>query len=374
MVVIILGFIFSKYSLTFFMKKLSIFCAVCFVLSALGYTTEDISNANYLADQKIVTKQTTGTGYRLDDKILRQEVIGMALKVKGITLPENYTCKKYFADATKNDWVCRAVELAADNGIISRSNKYANPGKSITKSEALAMVMNAWGITYAKNITYTGYKASTPKWQIDVVEWAVQNWILKTAINFWVDKEALRKEVFEFAKKTKISNFDEIYSNEVISFRYPSEYYDIYDGIIKKTYLKTEGETINIWLNDTDWIQIIYLENKYTEQDILDILYEDEFCNTPSIKNKEYLSSWATMFSLVHLKTLEKCNSLSPLLHFPKEWILISIQLGNSGTSLQFLDDSWQFNSDDVSYNTKYHPYIQGRMIKFLESFKVITK
>jgi len=143
MVVIILGFIFSKYSLTFFMKKLSIFCAVCFVLSALGYTTEDISNANYLADQKIVTKQTTGTGYRLDDKILRQEVIGMALKVKGITLPENYTCKKYFADATKNDWVCRAVELAADNGIISRSNKYANPGKSITKSEALAMVMNA---------------------------------------------------------------------------------------------------------------------------------------------------------------------------------------------------------------------------------------
>jgi hypothetical protein len=70
----------------------------------------------------------------------------MALKVKGVTLPENYTCKKYFADATKNDWICRAVELAADNGIISRSTKYANPGKSVTKSEALAMVMKAGGI------------------------------------------------------------------------------------------------------------------------------------------------------------------------------------------------------------------------------------
>lgn len=63
-----------------------------------------------------------------------------------MTLPENYTCKKYFADATKNDWVCRAVELAADNGIITRSNKYANPGKSITRAEALAMVMKAGGV------------------------------------------------------------------------------------------------------------------------------------------------------------------------------------------------------------------------------------
>jgi hypothetical protein len=58
-------------------------------------------------------------------------------------LPENYKCKKYFADAIKNDWVCRAVELAADNGIITRSNKYANPGKFVTRAEALAIVMSA---------------------------------------------------------------------------------------------------------------------------------------------------------------------------------------------------------------------------------------
>ncbi len=72
----------------------------------------------------------------------------MALKIKWITLPEKYTCKKYFSDVTSsNDWVCKAIEIAADNGIITRSNKYANPGMYITRAEALAMVMKAEGIT-----------------------------------------------------------------------------------------------------------------------------------------------------------------------------------------------------------------------------------
>jgi hypothetical protein len=64
------------------MKKLSILCALCFVISSFGYTSEDFSNANSLADQQIIMKQTIASKYGLDNKILRQEVIGMALKVK----------------------------------------------------------------------------------------------------------------------------------------------------------------------------------------------------------------------------------------------------------------------------------------------------
>ena len=64
------------------MKKIFLLSSLCFIISSFGFTSEDTANANFLADQKIVTKQTTATGYRLDDKILRQEVIGMALKVK----------------------------------------------------------------------------------------------------------------------------------------------------------------------------------------------------------------------------------------------------------------------------------------------------
>jgi len=67
----------------------------------------------------------------------------MALAVKGVEVPADYTCKKYFADVIKNDWVCGVIETAADNGIITRSNRYANPGKDISRSEALKMIMTA---------------------------------------------------------------------------------------------------------------------------------------------------------------------------------------------------------------------------------------
>ena len=152
-----------------------VFC----VWATFGYTSEDLSNANSLADQGIVTKQTTASKYRLDDKILRQEVIAMALKVKWVALPENYKCKKYFADATKSDWICRAVELAADNGIITRSNKKANPGKYVTRAEALAMMMKADDIEVQKSIgmsEWFGYYDKNGNmandWQSDVLETA----------------------------------------------------------------------------------------------------------------------------------------------------------------------------------------------------------
>jgi hypothetical protein len=110
----------------------------------MASTVQDFANAVFLSDRAIITPQTESYQYRLDDKILRQEVIGMALKIKGIPLPENYKCKKYFVDTIKNDWVCRAVELAADNGIITRSNKYANPGKNITRAEALGIIRGSF--------------------------------------------------------------------------------------------------------------------------------------------------------------------------------------------------------------------------------------
>lgn len=64
------------------MKKFSILYVFCFTLSVLAYTMTDFDNAKYLADNGIITPQTTATKYRLDDNILRQEVIGMALKLK----------------------------------------------------------------------------------------------------------------------------------------------------------------------------------------------------------------------------------------------------------------------------------------------------
>ncbi len=48
---------------------------------AWGYTQNDINHANYLAQGNIIVDQSGDPAkYRLDDSILRQEIIGMMMK------------------------------------------------------------------------------------------------------------------------------------------------------------------------------------------------------------------------------------------------------------------------------------------------------
>ena len=135
------------------MKKLffiSIAFSMLFSLSGvLAYTKADVEFATFLADGNFIVRQSSNTDYRFQDTITRAEVIGIALKMKGIELPSNYTCKNYYSDVSynsTNNWICRAVELAADNGIITRYNSRARPQESISRSEALAIIMNAGGM------------------------------------------------------------------------------------------------------------------------------------------------------------------------------------------------------------------------------------
>jgi len=129
------------------MKKTFLLFSLCSLLFSLSevraYTQTDVDNANILADNRIITKQADEKLYRLDDTITRAEVVGTALKFRGVALPENYTCKKYFSDVTNNDWICRAVEIAADLGFVSRTNTTYRPQANITRAEALAMVYQA---------------------------------------------------------------------------------------------------------------------------------------------------------------------------------------------------------------------------------------
>jgi hypothetical protein len=60
----------------------SLFSLLFSLSEARAYTSTDVSNANYLADQDIIVKQSTTAGYRLNDRITRAEAIGTALKLK----------------------------------------------------------------------------------------------------------------------------------------------------------------------------------------------------------------------------------------------------------------------------------------------------
>lgn len=57
------------------MKKLLISSLVATSIFAFAYTQVDVDNANFLAEKKIITQQSTATGYRLDDTITRAELV-----------------------------------------------------------------------------------------------------------------------------------------------------------------------------------------------------------------------------------------------------------------------------------------------------------
>lgn len=125
------------------MKKFLLSSLLSISVWTFAYTEIDIWNAKSLANMGIVVEQSTIGEYRLDDTITRAEVVGIALKLYGTKLPDSYICKGYFSDVTNNDWICRAVELAADNGLITRSNQTFRPQDKITRAEALAIILQA---------------------------------------------------------------------------------------------------------------------------------------------------------------------------------------------------------------------------------------
>ncbi len=149
------------------MKKLLLSSLVATSIFTFAYTTTDVSNASFLANQGIIVKQSIESNYRLDNTITRAEAIGIALKIKWVTLPDSYSCKKYFSDTTTNDWKCRAIELAADNGIITRNNTKARPNDTITRAEALAIVMKAGGVEIQNMPSINNYDPSLGDFVID---------------------------------------------------------------------------------------------------------------------------------------------------------------------------------------------------------------
>jgi len=145
------------------MKKLFlIFCLWC--LPIVGVFAEDATHANALAKLWIITDWSSAPSrYRLSEPMLRQELIGIALQMNGAQLPDKFRCRGYFTDAAQNDWVCRAAELAADNGLITRNNTTFRPMSFVTRAESLSILMQAAGI----KITSSGID-----WVTDIMDQA----------------------------------------------------------------------------------------------------------------------------------------------------------------------------------------------------------
>lgn len=101
--------------------------------------------------------------YRLSDFLSRQEALGIALKLQWTTLDNEYVCRGYFPD-TREWWVCRAAEIAADNGIVTRKNTYFRPKDTLTFAEALGITLKSLDVPLSTS-SITSVWGNLPDWQ-----------------------------------------------------------------------------------------------------------------------------------------------------------------------------------------------------------------
>ena len=186
-----------------------------------------IYNAQYLADRGIIVDYKYNiNAYRVSDTITRAEVVWIALKTAWIQLPDNYQCRGYFTDIRTNDWVCRAVEIAADGNFVSRANPTFRQQSAVTRAEALAIIMQASKIPIEQNnkspFAYTDIPSSS--WQYNLVWTAMTHGIVSepdcpaSNKDSWLDIKscgwvvfgkfrpneiATRADVFSIAKETR---------------------------------------------------------------------------------------------------------------------------------------------------------------------------
>ncbi|EKE29560.1 MAG: hypothetical protein ACD_2C00148G0003 [uncultured bacterium (gcode 4)] len=172
---------------------------IAFVGTALA-----LSNGDILAGSGIVVKQETEAWYRLNDFVLRQEVVWMAIKVNWQVLPAAYGCKWYYTDATAvrpNNWVCRAAEIAADIWLITKANTTFRPEDRVTRAEALAMLMDAGKMNTGATMTGSSFTDVNIPWQVNITAKALDQGIIDWGSTYWPNQNATRWEVFEIAKR-----------------------------------------------------------------------------------------------------------------------------------------------------------------------------
>jgi hypothetical protein len=204
------------------MKKIILLslCVIAGSTSALQFISDNgLKSAKYLADLWFIQKRGTDAEYNINSYVTRAELTAIALKFAGEKVPEPYTCKKYFEDVTKNDWVCAVVEKAADIGLISRNNKKFDPQRNISSPEAIALVLRSSKLETKINVdNLSSYEH--PKVAFVPHGGSIENW--------------LQKRKTEYKHDTKIVLVD------ILDWRFSTFQKALYVGILDENFLMPE--------------------------------------------------------------------------------------------------------------------------------------
>ncbi len=151
----------------------------------LNSYADDLSAAKSLAGKWIIKAGSTASDFGLSNTITRKEIMKVVMNLSGKSVTD--TCNGSFGDVA-NDWGCKYIEAALKNGFIA-ANPNFRPNDSISKAEAMKLVLKARGIEKAY---------STSDWQNDYALTAYDNGIVSAKYTDHTTK-ALRGWIFSAA-------------------------------------------------------------------------------------------------------------------------------------------------------------------------------
>lgn len=161
---------------------LSIVSPVSGVMAA--YST--LEAANKLASLGVIVDNSANpANYRLGDSITRWEMAKITMKLSEQEVSD--MCEGKFSDLTASNWACKYAEAGLTAGFFA-ANATFRPADSVTKIEALKMVMQARGIA----------KSSNSDWKAAYVEAAVEAGVLESSFSDF-DAVAVRGWIFQTA-------------------------------------------------------------------------------------------------------------------------------------------------------------------------------
>lgn len=174
---------------------------------AHGYTQEQLSATQYLADLEIIKKQDNVENYKLDSTITRKETMKIVAKLSWKEVSTE--CLGIYSDVDKADWWCKYIEFAYREGFIAKNTTF-RPNDSITKTEAIKLILKARWIEKS---------LKTDNWQADYMNTALIKWIIREeytdyntyALRWWIF-DATTVVVKKAIKERKI----EVYSDEAL--------------------------------------------------------------------------------------------------------------------------------------------------------------
>ncbi len=167
------------------MKKifLVIFFFVFTIWWVSGYTSNQFLAAKNLWERGIIIKQESLQLYRLDETMTRKEF--MKVLAQQVWDKIENECDYEFRDV-KNDWGCKYIEWAMKKSFIAQDS-YFRPNESMTKAEAMKLVLQARGISRTQK---------TSDWRIDDMQTAYEKWIIDSTYSDY-DTPATRWWIFE---------------------------------------------------------------------------------------------------------------------------------------------------------------------------------